>query len=360
MYCYTQTVAIMADDDQKVKRQDADVASSSLSTSSARMYGKYSLKVFWAIGLFFLLSSMETTPAEAVGYPEEMKREIDERRKANNFTNLKNIEIYGNATDETVPVLWYLDELETVVKNILAGNVLVYRKGFGNDAVGQNKWLQDVKERLCKHSEKVDGVVPKPENIKTISFEVTEDHPMCSPHVNFIVKFADNAGRHYTVKSARLQARWAKVAAEARIRWHIGNFVSDFLEYTREDKADVMLKRFLSYALKPQPWTEMYMVPFANVGIVTYGVYFNNEGKRKIAGLCLYTNRHESDKTDTCFVGYEITEGELTANDKTADKIPDLLKQIAGYSVQLKNADKSVEDVRKQLGRKPMTISLKP
>eukprot|EP00922_Rhytidocystis_sp_ex-Travisia-forbesii_P049040 GHVS01073010.1.p2 GENE.GHVS01073010.1~~GHVS01073010.1.p2 ORF type:complete len:180 (+),score=35.90 GHVS01073010.1:135-674(+) len=127
MYCYTQTVAIMADDDQKVKRQDAAVASSSLlSTSSARMYGKYSLKVFWAIGLFFLLSSMETTPAEAVGYPEEMKREIDERRKANNFTNLKNIEIYGNATDETVPVLWYLDELETVVKNILAGNVLVY------------------------------------------------------------------------------------------------------------------------------------------------------------------------------------------------------------------------------------------
>eukprot|EP00922_Rhytidocystis_sp_ex-Travisia-forbesii_P049045 GHVS01073016.1.p1 GENE.GHVS01073016.1~~GHVS01073016.1.p1 ORF type:complete len:370 (+),score=25.46 GHVS01073016.1:135-1244(+) len=369
MYCYTQTVAIMADDDQKVKRQDAAVASSSLlSTSSARMYGKYSLKVFWAIGLFFLLSSMETTPAEAVDYPKEMQEDINKRTNADNFTELDKVQIYGNKVLSPwspkfkgcpIPVLEHLDKLETALLQVVSGqNIFELRPIFGGTPKVRAAIVETIKNVLFNYIEGVDGVLPRPKNITSISFKVTTSHPIWSPEVYFDVKFVDDAGRIYTVKSTRLQATWDVVAEDAKIEWYKDTtLLFTYIKYA--GKSRDMSKRFLSYALKPQVWTEMYVVQYTALGSVTYGVYMK-DGKRKGEGVFLYEAKCDDSETRMFFTGTEVEEKELDTNDTAINEIRTFLSNLPEMILKLSDKENDLKQLETNLAANPRIVTLWP
>eukprot|EP00922_Rhytidocystis_sp_ex-Travisia-forbesii_P049037 GHVS01073007.1.p1 GENE.GHVS01073007.1~~GHVS01073007.1.p1 ORF type:complete len:389 (+),score=30.61 GHVS01073007.1:65-1168(+) len=297
----------MAADDQKVKRQDAAVASSRvLRTSSARLYGKNSLKVFWAIGLFFLLSSMErTTPAKAVKYPEGLKREIEKRENVD-FSKLAKVNVYGNVRHTPIPAMPYLDILETAVNDLLherdpkkGFSVLAktsdVRMGKKRYAETNDSWIGKAKRQLCYQFKAVDDVQPKPNEIESITFEVNDEQHIWTPVVLLLIHFTDTKGRAYQT-SGGLAAMWDTNGAQ--LSWTIGQ---TSLKFKVDDGGTgLRLKRFISYVLSPEEWTEMTIFPYAGVGAVAYGVYKKSkhtnrlrartmsEGKPRLSGSFLY------------------------------------------------------------------------
>eukprot|EP00922_Rhytidocystis_sp_ex-Travisia-forbesii_P049044 GHVS01073015.1.p1 GENE.GHVS01073015.1~~GHVS01073015.1.p1 ORF type:complete len:372 (+),score=28.97 GHVS01073015.1:65-1117(+) len=350
----------MAADDQKVKRQDAAVASSSLlRTSSARMYGKNSLKVFWAIGLFFLLSFMErTTPTEAVVYPEEMKKAMEEREKAD-FRELPTVNVYGSLGNLSIPALPYLDDLEAVVKDLLAAQEPRPSIGFYHPFHSFEYWLKGIKGELCSRSTTADGPALTSDNIKSISFQANDSgEHLWSPSVLFDVHITDYNERTHIVRGTSLKARGLQIDGGyvVSFTWNIGKYITLF---EMHPGTYACLKRFMTFAFHPHNWTEMNFVPFTNAGTLAYGVHIE-QGKKKVSGVFLYLGWNADVKA--AVYGCHHIDGELEVNQRAIEKMWNILWEMCGPTLHYnaKQTDVHMNSLHNVLSAGPILVLLPP
>eukprot|EP00922_Rhytidocystis_sp_ex-Travisia-forbesii_P049039 GHVS01073009.1.p1 GENE.GHVS01073009.1~~GHVS01073009.1.p1 ORF type:complete len:370 (+),score=32.29 GHVS01073009.1:65-1111(+) len=348
----------MAADDQKVKRQDAAVASSSLlRTSSARMYGKNSLKVFWAIGLFFLLSFMErTTPTEAVVYPEEMKKAMEEREKAD-FRELPTVNVYGSLGNLSIPALPYLDDLEAVVKDLLAAQEPRPSIGFYHPFHSFEYWLKGIKGELCSRSTTADGPALTSDNIKSISFQANDSgEHLWSPSVLFDVHITDYNERTHIVRGTSLKATFVKndEGYGGYLDWDI---TSSF--HIIPGTYDC-LKRFMTFAFHPHNWTEMNIVRFWNNDTLAYGVHNSTEGKQKLSAVYIYIGVI-SDTFSGGFGCHHIDD-ELEVGETATTKMLEILKDISQsrFHFRPEVAEIFLASLHKVLSAGPVVINFQP
>eukprot|EP00922_Rhytidocystis_sp_ex-Travisia-forbesii_P049036 GHVS01073006.1.p1 GENE.GHVS01073006.1~~GHVS01073006.1.p1 ORF type:complete len:373 (+),score=35.76 GHVS01073006.1:65-1120(+) len=351
----------MAADDQKVKRQDAAVASSSLlRTSSARMYGKNSLKVFWAIGLFFLLSFMErTTPTEAVVYPEEMKKAMEEREKAD-FRELPTVNVYGSLGNLSIPALPYLDDLEAVVKDLLAGREPRHSIGFSVYPRSNQFWLKGIKGQLRSLIKAAGGPVLANDNIESISFKVADSgQDIWTPSVLFDVHITDYNKRTHIVGGISLTAKWFMPAPSVyagSFVWKMGNFNQVF---EMHPGTSACLKRFMTFTLEPHNWTEMNFVPFTNAGTLAYGVHIE-QGKKKVSGVFLYLGWNADVKA--AVYGCHHIDGELEVKQRAMEKMWKTLWEMCGPTFHFNDSERKqhMDSLHKALSAGSVAFEVQP
>eukprot|EP00922_Rhytidocystis_sp_ex-Travisia-forbesii_P066454 GHVS01098660.1.p1 GENE.GHVS01098660.1~~GHVS01098660.1.p1 ORF type:complete len:287 (-),score=17.98 GHVS01098660.1:244-1104(-) len=262
---------------------------------------------------------METTPAEAVFYSEEMLWEIDELRKAAKFDK---VTIYGELAQCPIPVMPYVDEFEKAFNDALDGKYNTFLSEGGSKT-----WIDRAKAQLLKHSGATSEIKGP------VEFEVHRSQSAMGASLYFTVNFTDQQGKKYSV-SASINPKFDNTDVSCvRFEWMIGQQCPILSHHY--DTQKVILRRFIIYALMSYEWTELYMVQAGprDLGTVAYGVH-EKDGEPNFSGSVVYRTINVETDVEGVFIA-PLEESELsgaTPGKKMAGAMEKIHKRLWQYN----------------------------